>query len=70
MTRLPHDVLARLRAKARAERETEEERSGERSKPSFEVEPSQKLEWLTRETLRRPSAGSVDVVKLPRRKRS
>lgn len=57
MTGLSHDVLVRLREKARSEA---------RGHRPFVATPDQKLRWLGSETLRAPSAGHVDYVFLGR----
>lgn len=70
MPRLPPAVAARIRAKARLEEIEQEERSGER--PTLRKQaptPEDKLRWLGSETLRAPSEGTVDVVKLGPKRR-
>lgn len=65
MTRLPSSaVLARLRARARAEGEAP---SGERSVVP-PATPEQKLRWLGSDTLRAPREGHIDIVQLGRRR--
>ncbi len=63
MTRLPPNVIARIREKARREDENDL-RSGEREK----LAPLPKLDWSDA-TLRAPTEGHVDVVRFPRTKR-